>query len=151
MFTDTINNVLKGSGKSAFCRPENQVYLLKSSSELEKMKDEDENVTNEDLISKYIKRPSELENLSLAEFAADYTYQNSGKKYEAKSKLGPDGFLLETNYNNDETDELPGINNENLNTVKKLLKSTTRGRFPELLEHVILTKILIKKTTTERR
>ena len=115
------------------------------------MKDEDENVTNEDLISKYIKRPSELENLSLAEFAADYTYQNSGKKYEAKRKLGPDGFLLETNYNNDETDELPGINNENLNTVKKLLKSTTRGRFLELLEHVILTKTLIKKTTTERR
>ena len=52
------------------------------------MKDEDENVTNEDLISKYIKRPSELENLSLAEFAADYTYENSVKKYEAKSKFG---------------------------------------------------------------
>ena len=55
MFTDIINNVLKGNGKNTFCRPENQVYLLKSSSELEKMKDEDENVTNEDLISKYIK------------------------------------------------------------------------------------------------
>ena len=114
------------------------------------MKDKDENMTNEELISKYIKRPSELENLSLAEFAANYTYQSSDKKYEAKSKLGPDGFLLETDDNNDETVELHGINNENSNS-KKLLKSTTRGRFLELLEHVISTKTLIKKTTTERR
>ena len=39
-------------------RLEKRVYLLKSRSEFEKIKDKDENVMNEDLISKYIKRPS---------------------------------------------------------------------------------------------
>ena len=113
-------------------RPENRVYLFKSRSELEKMKDKDENMTNEELISKYIKRPSELENLSLAEFAANYTYQSSDKKYEAKSKLGPDGFLLETDDNDDETVELHGINNENSNS-KKVTKKYHKRQISRII------------------
>ena len=124
-------------------RLENRVYLLESRSELEKIKDKDENVMNEDLISKYIKRPSELENLSLAEFAADYTYQSGGKKYEAKSKLWPDGFLLEMD-DNDETDELLGINNENPNS-----KKVTKNYHKRQISRIIRTCYFDKNTHKE--
>ena len=127
-------------------RPENRVYLFKSRSELEKMKDKDENMTNEELISKYIKRPSELENLSLAEFAANYTYQSSDKKYEAKSKLGPDGFLLETDDNNDETVELPSINNENSNS-----KKVTKKYHKRQISRIIRTCHFNKNTRKEEK
>ena len=60
--------------------PEKRISMMKSSKKLENLEDGDENIFETSLIDRYVARPSNLEDLCLAEFAAWYTpsrHQNS--------------------------------------------------------------------------
>ena len=52
--------------------PEERVKLLKPMNEIEKMDDESEEVHSSGLLNRYMKRPSSLENVTLADWAALY-------------------------------------------------------------------------------
>ena len=52
--------------------PEDRVFLLKTQSVIENMDDDDENVENRGLITRYEERPENLENIWNTDFACWY-------------------------------------------------------------------------------
>ncbi|KAK7481049.1 hypothetical protein BaRGS_00027685 [Batillaria attramentaria] len=58
--------------------PTQRVNLLKNSTLLEAMKDDDTDITCTSLIDRYADRPKELEHICLAEFATSYDVKKAG-------------------------------------------------------------------------
>ena len=74
--------------------PPEGVKLLKPKNEIEKMRDESEEVHSSGLLNGYIKRPSSLENVTLADWAA--LYDSPQKPFVKKSKdINKDNLPLE--------------------------------------------------------
>ena len=80
--------------------PKERVELLKPIDYIKDMEDDCEDIYTSGLLKRYCKRPTELENLTLADWAA--WYDSSGKPYIKKSnRLDTDNLLLETCIDDD--------------------------------------------------
>lgn len=87
--------------------PSKRVSFLKPCHELEKLDDDDEDIECSNLLTRYANRPNNMENISLANFTANY---NQTKKYPVRrTRLSTmrttDGLLPEHN-NSDNEDTL---------------------------------------------
>ena len=75
--------------------PEDRVHLLKPMNEIEEMDDDSEEIHSGGLLNRYIQKPANLENVSLADWAA--LYDSCQKQFMKKSKtLDTDNLPLET-------------------------------------------------------
>ncbi|XP_070183583.1 uncharacterized protein [Littorina saxatilis] len=85
-----------------------RVGLLKNSTMLEAMKDEDTDVTLTSLIDRYSERPKELENICLADFATSYDVRKAGSSSRTgkNTKKKEQDFLPEGEYEEDATDNI---------------------------------------------
>jgi hypothetical protein len=85
--------------------PEERVQLLKPLQEINDLEDDSDEIYASGLIKRYTKRPTKLENLSLADWAA--WYDSTGKPYIKPSRqLDIDNYTLETNLSdNDDNNE----------------------------------------------
>ena len=87
--------------------PEERVKLLKCFSDIKEMEDDCEEIYASSLLDRYAKRPAQLEQLTLADWAA--WYDLPGKPFVKKSfETDIDDLLLETSINeqgNDDDDE----------------------------------------------
>ena len=98
--------------------PEERVKLLKPMNEIEKMDDESEEVHSSGLLNRYMKRPSSLENVTLADWAA--LYDTRQKPFVKKSKdIDTDNLPLETVDDEENDDELPDCANEAMQNAKQ--------------------------------
>ncbi|XP_070191701.1 uncharacterized protein [Littorina saxatilis] len=88
--------------------PCQRVGLLKNSTMLEAMKDEDTDVTLTSLIDRYSERPKELENICLADFATSYDMRKAGSNSRTgkNTKKKEQDFLPEGEYEEDATDNI---------------------------------------------
>ncbi|XP_078345269.1 uncharacterized protein LOC144630776 [Oculina patagonica] len=76
--------------------PDERVCLLKSIDDIQQLEDESEDIESGGLIKRYTKRPSCLENVTLADWAAWYDNRKSSIKNSQKSKnTDVDGLPLE--------------------------------------------------------
>jgi Helitron helicase-like domain at N-terminus len=74
--------------------PTERTFMLKSKAELEELPENSEDIAADSLINKYVRRPEELENISLADFASGYTYSKQKPKNRNFLKLiGGNGYL----------------------------------------------------------
>ena len=80
-----------------------RVRILKSKSALKKLSPDSEDIYISSMIDHYSKRPSSLENISLAEFASDYCKSN--KKIDTDSNLD---ISITSNYSNDDKEQSNG-------------------------------------------
>ena len=86
--------------------PPEGVKLLKPKNEIEKMGDESEVVHSSGLLNRYMKIPSSLENVTLADWAA--LYDSPQKPFVKKSKdINKDNLPLERADDEENDDELP--------------------------------------------
>ena len=69
---------------------EERVSMLKSACQLEKMDKESEDIYQTSLIDRYAARPDSLENLCLAEFAANYITTHDNEDGDTNHALPPD-------------------------------------------------------------
>jgi hypothetical protein len=69
--------------------PEIRVQILKSSVQLQQLPNNSTDVTCAGLIGRYAERPVQLENLSLAEFAASFEQKPQKKVPQRKLKMRP--------------------------------------------------------------
>ena len=98
--------------------PEERVKLLKPMNEIEKMDDESEEVHSSGLLNRYMKRPSNLENVTLADWAV--LYDSRQKPFIKKSKdIDTDNRPLETADDDENDDELPDCANEAMQNTKQ--------------------------------
>ena len=98
--------------------PEERVKLLKPMNEIEKMDDESEEVHSSGLLNRYMKRPSSLENVTLADWAA--LYDSRQKPFVKKLKdIDTDNLQLETADDEENDDELPDCANEVMQNIKQ--------------------------------
>ncbi len=72
--------------------PEERVHLIKSQDELENLDSSSTYMYQHGLIEHYIRRPKSLENLTLADFAANYTYSSKPSKHSMKLRNAP-GYI----------------------------------------------------------
>ena len=85
--------------------PEDRVQLLKPFQEITDLEDESDEIYAHGLINRYTKRPANLENLSLADWAA--WYDSPGKSYiKPFRELDIDNYPLETNVDNNDDDNV---------------------------------------------
>ena len=93
--------------------PADRVQLLKPLQEINDLEDESDEIYASGLISRYTKRPANLENLSLADWAA--WYESHNKSYiKPCHELDIDNYPLETNVDNNDDDNLEKeINRQN--------------------------------------
>ena len=104
--------------------PEERVKLLKPMNEIEKMDDESEEVHSSGLLNRYMKRPSSLENVTLANWAA--LYDSPQKPCVKKSKdIDTDNLPLEAADDEENDDELPDCANEAMQNIKQSNQSNT--------------------------
>ena len=92
--------------------PEGRVQLLKPLQEIKDLEDESDEIYASGLINRYTKRPANLENLSLADWAAWYDSHNKSyiKPYH---ELDIDNYPLETNVDdNDDDNDNDNVENE---------------------------------------
>ena len=116
--------------------PEDRVQLLKPMQEINDMEDDSDEVYASGLIKRYTKRPTKLENLSLADWTA--WYDSCGKPYIKPSReLDIDNYPLEANLDDNDDDDVK----ENEHKNKKGLK-------PELSDVSVLTRKLILTSIT---
>lgn len=84
--------------------PEDRVHLLKPMNEIEEMDDDSEEIHSGGLLNRYIQRPANHENVSLADWAA--LYDSCQKQFKKKSKtIDTDNLPLVTldeDENNDD-------------------------------------------------
>lgn len=85
--------------------PDDRVFLLKPQLDLKTMADDEENVQTSSLIDKYIKRPPNLQNLCLAEFACWYSIDTAWKK--TSKRTSKDDYLLEDDDPDNDDDHPP--------------------------------------------
>ena len=98
--------------------PEERVKLLKPMNEIEKMDDESEEVHSSGLLNRYMTRPSNLEMVTLADWAA--LYDTPRKPFVKKSKdIDTDNLPLETGNDEENDDELPNYANEAMQNTKQ--------------------------------
>ena len=84
--------------------PENRVHLLKPLQEINEMEDDSDEIYAFGLVKRYTKRPSSLEHVSLADWAA--WYDQCGKPYvKPNRELDIDDLPLETECNDDNDDD----------------------------------------------
>ena len=84
--------------------PEDRVKLLKPMTEIEEMDDDSEDVHCTGLLNRYIQRPTALENVSLADWAA--LFDSHQKPFKKKSKnIDRDNLPLETLDNDENNDD----------------------------------------------
>ena len=84
--------------------PENRVHLLKPLQEISEIDDDSDEIYASGLIKRYTKRPSSLEHVSLADWAA--WYDQCGKPYRKQNReLDIDGLPLETEFDDDNIDD----------------------------------------------
>ena len=84
--------------------PEERVQLLKPMNEIEEMEDDSEEIHSTGLINRYIERPTSMENVTLADWAALYDSPKNSFKKNCKS-FDSDNLLLETGKDDDNDDE----------------------------------------------
>ena len=85
--------------------PEERVQLLKPLQEIKDLEDESDEIYASGLINRYTKRPVNLENLSLADWAAWYDSHN--KSYiKPCHELDIDNYPLETNVDDNDDDDV---------------------------------------------
>ena len=90
---------------------EERVKLLKPMNEIEKMDDESEEVYSSGLLNRYMKRPSSLENVTLADWAA--LYDTCQKPLVKRSKdMDTDNLPMETVDDQEKDDKLPDCDSE---------------------------------------
>ncbi len=109
--------------------PDERVCLLKSIDDIQQLEDESEDIESGGLIKRYTKRPSCLENVTLADWAAWYDYRKSNIKNSQKSKnTDVDGLPLEIfDDDNNEDDVSTDITSTNeLKSFKKNQKETQK-------------------------
>jgi hypothetical protein len=73
--------------------PEERVVLVKSEAELQKLPNDSEDIAVSGTLDHYIKRPENLEGISLAEFAAKYTFTTSARRKPKQNETGNDSVL----------------------------------------------------------
>ncbi|XP_078380050.1 uncharacterized protein LOC144662996 [Oculina patagonica] len=110
--------------------PDERVCLLKSMDDIQQLEDESEDIESGGLIKRYTKRPSCLENVTLADWAAWYDNRNSNLKNLQKSKsTDVDGLPLEI-FDDDNNEDDVGKDNtdtcSNELTSKKGKKETQK-------------------------
>ena len=82
------------------------------------MDDESEEVHSSGLLNRYMKRPSSLENVTLADWAA--LYDSPQKPFVKKSKdIDTDNIPLEAADDEGNDDELPDCANEAMQNIKQ--------------------------------
>ena len=85
--------------------PEERVKLLKPLQEIKDLEDESDEIYASSLINRYTKRPANLENLSLADWAAWYDSHN--KSYiKPCRELDIDNYPLEINVDDNDDDNV---------------------------------------------
>ena len=83
--------------------PEERVELLKPLDDIKDMEDDCEDIYTNGLIKRYTMRPSSLENITLADWAA--WYDMCGKPYIKQSNVLDVDDLLPETYNDDDDDD----------------------------------------------
>ena len=101
--------------------PEDRVRLLKSAQELEEMDDDDTNVDNSNLLTRYMKRPKKIEHTCLAEWAAWFDCMKK-RQSVTSSVIDIDGTPLETQNQIDED------NSEGVPLTDTINTETQKGR-----------------------
>ena len=98
--------------------PADRVQLLKPLQEINDLEDESDEIYAHGLISRYTKRPANLENLSLADWAAWYDLHS--KSYiKPCHKLDIGNYPLETNVDDNDDDNVgKEINQQNKKGLK---------------------------------
>ena len=111
--------------------PDERIQLLKSLDEIKEMEDESEEIETGSLIKRYIKRPNNLENVTLADWTAWYDMKSNGKNIHQKScKEDNDGLLLETQDEDNLEDDYESHSNESTEskTPRKVVKKRAKCR-----------------------
>ena len=94
--------------------PEERTFLLKSMEKLQELPDSSENIETDNLIKRYQRRPKQLEELGLADFATWYTIKSNCDK-QNKSQVEhtsqvktstSDDCLLENDFDDNVDDDL---------------------------------------------
>ncbi|KAL9957973.1 hypothetical protein ACROYT_G034933 [Oculina patagonica] len=108
--------------------PDQRVCLLKSIDDIQQLEDESEDIESGGLIKRYTKRPSCLENVTLADWAAWYDNRQSSIKNSQKSNnTDVDGLPLEIfDDDNNEDDVSTDITCSNELKSKKNQKETQK-------------------------
>ncbi|KAL9970346.1 hypothetical protein ACROYT_G022703 [Oculina patagonica] len=89
--------------------PDERVHLLKSIDDIQHLEDESEDIESGGLIKRYTKRPSCLENVTLADWAAwyDNNMKSNLKNLQSCNNTDVDGLPLEIfDHDNNEDDEV---------------------------------------------
>jgi len=73
--------------------PEERVILVKSKDELDQLEDDSNDIAVEGIMDHYIQRPSELNSICLAEFAAMYNFSKASKSKTAIRLLDSSGYV----------------------------------------------------------
>merc|ERR1739838_378698 len=101
---------------------ENNARLLKPKSEIEEMKDDDEDITVQNGVDRYAERPPVLEKNCLAEFMAYYNGMG-GTPFIHCKKTNDEGFLPEQEKEQVDDDKLPEEKKtDTINGLKKRIK-----------------------------
>ncbi|XP_078349889.1 uncharacterized protein LOC144634728 [Oculina patagonica] len=100
--------------------PDERVHLLKSIDDIQLLEDESEDIESGGLIKRYTKRPSCLENVTLADWAAwyDNNMKSNLKNLQSCNNTDVDGLPLEIfDHDNNEDDEVSTDTSSDLKTV----------------------------------
>ena len=126
--------------------PENQVHLLKPLQEISEIDDDSDEIYASGLIKRYTKRPSSLEHVSLADWAA--WYDQCGKQLYRKQnrELDIDGFPLKTEFDDDNIDD--NADGDEDEKQRQTYLSIRKGQKLELSEVFALINRWILKTIT---
>lgn len=71
-------------------RPGERISFLRSDTELQGLGEDSEDIYEKGLLDHYVKRPKDLENVCLAEFASNYNFQRTKKREHSKSNNADD-------------------------------------------------------------
>lgn len=72
--------------------PSNRVQMVKSTERLAQLPPDSTDIFEKGLLDQYVRRPKQLRTLTLAEFAAEYTYSGKPSKNTLKLRNGP-GYI----------------------------------------------------------
>ncbi|XP_048589946.1 uncharacterized protein LOC116619447 [Nematostella vectensis] len=90
--------------------PDERTFLLKKFDKLKELPDNLPDIESDNLIKRYQRRPKKSEKLCLAEFAAWFNCVSDKHADSASDKAfatGPDGFMPETNLEDNTDDDVP--------------------------------------------
>lgn len=121
--------------------PQDSVFLLKSDNILSTMDDDDEDIAQKSIIDRYEDRPTSMEDVTLAEYAASYNFKTKSYRSRQKKNVGSDGYLQKEIEDNEE-DKI--LEEEDINEKKEISARSKQADTMELTKRKVIYFELLK-------